>query len=154
MSKRSSIDEGYPSLSSYLPRIPKVEDHLPKMPTLLELAEAPPPSAGKSRSRGLFDDLLQARPEVLLQDALEHPGAYEEDVVELLKRMTENRHLIDQLSQEEAEKLNLATAEFYSSSPGKPPVLPRKPKKVVMEAVESPTEEPIDIPTQDAFWWT
>jgi len=117
----------------------------------MELVEKSP-STSSSRSRGLFEDLIQSRPEVLLQDALEHPGAYDEDVIDLLSRMVENRKLA--ITDDEVEKLNLATAEFFSASPGKPKEKPKTTVQMPRRVPTAPVEEPMDIPSQNAFWWT
>ena len=151
-SKPSPSAEIWPSLSSYLPRIPRIEDHLPRLPNLLELVEQEKTPA-KSRSRGLFEDLLQARPEVLMQDALEHPEAYDDDVIELLRRMVENREGVIALGDDEAEKLNLATAEFFSASPGKKKEVAKTPGRV-RGIPSAPVVEPMDLPSNNAFWWT
>lgn len=149
--------EGLPSLKSYLPEVPKLEEHLPKLekfPSLMELVDKPEPSARSSRSRGLFEDLLQSRPEVLLQDAHQHPGAYDEDVVALLERMVENRGVINELEPADAEKLNRATAEFFSASPSTKSAPRPESKRVAIKPVDSPEEKPMDIPSDNPFWWT
>jgi hypothetical protein len=120
----------------------------------MELVDKPTPTARSSRSRGLFEDLLQSHPEVLLQDAQQHPEAYDEDVVAILARMVENRDAINELKPAEVEKLNQATTEFFSATPSTKDVPRPQPKRVAREPVESPEEVVMDVPSGDPFGWT
>lgn len=120
--------------------------------------QSPPPPLQARRPRGLFEDLLQARPEVLLQDARENPGAYDDDTLEILRRMYENRVAIDDLKEEERRKLNEATGEFFSSTPRqKSPASPATPLR--HRAVDPPRPpedaEPRGLANEvDPFWWS
>jgi len=89
------------------------------------------------RNRGLFFELLHARPEHLLQDAQTNGKAYDENDLALLQQIYENRDRIAQLTKEETERLNKATAEFYSAKPG--PVQP--PAVLSPTNFEAPAEE-------------
>jgi hypothetical protein len=137
-------------LKNVLPDVTfRIEDHLPlvEVPNPFEVVEPPP----KRRPRGLFQDLLQGRPEALLHDSQEHPDSYSQDELELLQALYEGRRQLAQLTQGEMETLDKAVMEFASSTPKE------KPKPVVVRLQRSPAapvEETQDSPEVNAFWWS
>lgn len=144
--------KSFDMLKSMLPDVTfRIEDHLPlvEVPSPFEVIEAPV----KRRPRGLFQDLLQGRPEALLQDAQEHPDSYSPDEIALLQALYEGRKQLVQLTQGEMETLDHAVMEFASSTPNK-----KEKAKPVATPLQRPTTFPVeaaqDSPAVNAFWWT
>ena len=124
----------------------------PKFPTLAQLAEAPPEP--KRRQKGLFEELLAARPEILLQDARENPDSYDSDALEILQQMYDGQKKIESLTQPQQQKLDEATMEFMSATPAqKAPAAPVNVSGVRQPPQAPALPKPIESPMVDAFWW-
>lgn len=127
----------------------------PKFPTLMQLVEAPPALPAR-RKKGLFEDMLQARPEILLQDAHKNPQSYDQDAYEILYRMHEGKKKFQELTQQEQQALDEATMEYFSATPRQrapaAPISPSSGYRAAPETAATPT--PIEAPSVDAFWWT
>lgn len=136
------------------PKAPTAQAPAPPLPPtpFLELRESPP----KRRQRGVFDELLASRPEVLLQDAQDHPEAYEDDTLLLLEELYQNVREIRDLTEAERRKLDEATVEFFSASPKTAaPINAPKRGFQIPPAIDVP-QPPEDLPDPDvidAFWW-
>jgi hypothetical protein len=134
----------------------------PRFPTFLELVEhdrLPPPKS--DRPKGLFEELLTARPEALYLHALEHEGLYDDETTQLLHELVDGRRSFRDLSLQEQEALDRATFTFATAKPRaplKPPAkLAQPPKDEEQEeeektAEESPFEE---TPPEKmaSYWW-
>lgn len=124
-------------------------------PTLQELAyaELHSPKAEKPRD-GLFNQLLESRPEVLHIDASEHPDKYDTETIALLRDLVNRRLDVRELDEEDLLRLDRATLDFATATPKaetkKPPTAP---KKVAVE--DSGPVMGVDVPASDMppFWW-
>lgn len=126
----------------------------PSFPTPAELAhaaatvaDAPPP-----KPVGLFEAVLQSRPEAMYEDALEHPDKYEDGVPQLLEDLASSRRAT---TDTERELLDRAVLDFTRKLPAvpKPPTPPSPPNSPSnyepgdTNVFTGPEEEPT------AFWW-
>lgn len=136
----------------------------PSFPTFLQLVEQdrlPPPKS--DRPKGLFEELLTARPEALYLHTLEHEGLYEDDVAQLLRELVDGQRTFRSLTLQEQEALDRATFTFATAKPRaplKPPAklaqVPKDEEKEEEEktAEEAPQEEPTTSPEEmPPFWW-
>lgn len=139
-------------------KIPRWQDLVPTVSDLA-MARTSPMSLssqdvgeGPRRHRGLFFDLLHGRPEHLIQDARSNKVYPEEDLM-LLHQIYQNQKKVEELTAEEAERLNKVTAEFFASKPG--PVAPSSAKRHVIPGSQKPKgaseEAPFD--PSDPFNW-
>ena len=130
----------------------------PKFPSHRELADADALmqlSPKKPVSQGLFEQLLQKRPEPLLQSAAEFPDRYSEKTTALLHALYNNATTFEKLTAEEKELLNQATSEFFSATPAKPGAPPTTSMPSLRGTpVVVPHPQPVEGPVTDAFWWT
>lgn len=146
-------------LSSELTGLPPVA--FQKFPTVQELAASDPPASPGTRPTGLFEELLQSRPEAIYIDLLDHPEKFEDGVKELVEELVTKKR---ELSDRERDLLNRAVLDFLAKPKEK--VAPKPiPKKAVekLEMDELLTEELAEIddapaaPTATgelpAFWW-
>lgn len=136
----------------------------PSFPTLLELVEdskQPPPP---KKEKGVFEELLRGRVDVLLQDALESRSEYDDEVLALLHELYLNRLKLEELTPEQRLLLDAATMKFFSRPEvNNPDVHHRAPKKLWKPPVEiapeaasfQETEEaaPLGEDGLPAFWW-
>jgi hypothetical protein len=131
----------------------------PAFPKHRELADADALmqlSPKKPVPQGLFEQLLQKRPEHILQSADEFPDRYNAQTLSLLRALYNNATTFEQLTAEEKELLNQATSEFFSATPAKPGTPPRAstPSTLTGTPVAAPKPQPVEGPVMDAFWWT
>lgn len=151
------------SLESFLPKVPQVlPPEPPKPPSLFELVEQPS-STGRP-SVGLFQELLQGRPEAIYLDSLENPDKYDEDLRQLLSELVSTGR---RPSFEEHKKLDAAVLTFMEAPRAKaaPPPKPALPKKLPEfkrpDFVDSDVGEEVPGPEPTLgsggnprpFWW-
>lgn len=119
------------SLESFLPKVPQVlPPEPPKPPALFELVDPPTsPSSMDRPSGGLFQELLQGRPEAMYLDSLDSPDKYDEDLRKLLSELVSTGR---RPSFEEHKKLDAAVLTFMEAPRAKaaPPPKPALPKKL------------------------
>lgn len=129
-----------------------------RFPTVAELAAlsaaAPAPSP---RDLGLFEAYMHKRPELLLQAVQEKPGRFGEGVDEILQELYARSRSFEELTPEEQEAINLATAEFFAAprmakETQKPPTPTKQAPRLTPPEV--PVEQPSIGPDLDPFWWT
>lgn len=130
-------------------------------PTFQMLAETDAGAASSSeRPRGLYEELLQSRPEALYVDTLDHPEKYPEEVRTLVAELVNTRRAP---SVEERAMLDLAIIDFVAKPPPKGAERPKPPppKRIRLDVPreemsdafdeEEPEAGPPD--TSKAFWW-
>jgi hypothetical protein len=136
----------------------------PKFPTLEELVEQDRRISTPSVRRGLFQELLQGRPEEMYVDSLEHPEKYSDELRTLLTEMVSTRK---RPSPEESLMLDAGVLDFMAKP--KPKEVPKPPpakKKVESMDFKSPDfagadyfESPGPDPALSVgggvkpFWW-
>ncbi len=107
-------------LSSELTGLPAAA--FPKFPTVGQLAVSIEESTSPNRPTGLFEELLQSRPEALYLDASDHPEKYEDGVLDLARDLVQHKR---DLSSEERALLDRAIIDFMAAaSKTKPKPLP------------------------------
>lgn len=151
------------SLSGFV--LPKVEDWMPKpapppsFPTLLGLAEAstesPPPV-----ERGLFQEVLRGRADILLEDAQLAKEKYDEETRELLIDLYTGRKKLDGVTADQRRLLDDATLALLSRPEVnhgitrrdlKPGNVPQKRREISFDGPEAVSPRGEDgLP---AFWW-
>lgn len=159
-SKRATLN-AYTSLQALELRPPEPPAP-PSFPTFLELVEQdslPPPRS--DRPKGLFEELLTARPEALYLHAREHEELYDDEATQLLHDLVDGRRGFRDLSLKEQEALDRATFTFATAKPRAPLKPPAKlaqapkdeePDEEEKTAEESPFEE--TPPEKMApYWW-
>lgn len=151
-------------LSSELTGLPPAA--FPSFPTVKELAASAADAPSSSRPTGLFEELLQSRPEAIYIDTLDHPEKYEEGVGELVRDLVMRSR---ELTGKERELLNRAVIDLAARPKDKPaPKKKAEPKpsleRLAMEEaldgrdISGPDEaEREATPTKGndlpAFWW-
>lgn len=141
-------------LEMALPSLPPIEPPKPPEPPSppsvgIEVSDPPP-----RRRRGFFEELLQGQPEHLLQDSHEHPDAYDQETLEVLKKLYESRLSLETLSEAEKEKLDRATVEFFSATPRTRAPVNNRAGQELRGPPGLPAPTPVEGPVMDAFWWT
>lgn len=138
-------------LSSELTALPPAV--LPTFPTVKQLLEkkALEPS---SKPSGLYEELLQSRPEAMFVDTLDHPQKYEGGVPDLLEELTRTRRAP---TEEERALLDRAVLDFMTKPREKPPAPKPVPRAVLEEPIEPPeapqAEEAPGGGEMKPFWW-
>lgn len=157
-------------MQDYFPKFPTIsqlaaEETAPKLqlapysflrfPNLFELASAEETAEAK-RPKGLFEELLGGRSDILFQDAQQHRDRYDETTLALLQDLVTGKRRREELTKEEREMLDQAVCDFASYVP--PKETKRTPKIEVRQSAlktEAPEHADIDIPagTPNAYWW-
>jgi hypothetical protein len=121
----------------------------PKFPSSFELIE-PPQQA--PRPKGLYEELLGARPEAIYLHALAHADTYEPEALPLLLELVNGQRSFKEISLEEQQVLDRACFDFATFSPKKP-MLPRKQENVAPSEPMSPPT--VDLPegSLPPYWW-
>jgi hypothetical protein len=125
-----------------------------KTPTFFELVEENRAPAQTDRPKGLYEDLLNARPEALYLHAIEHKEDFNE-VLPLLNELVNGKSFKD-ITLEEQKALDAATMEFVTYVPSKKKDALRSLTRI---SVTVPTEPPpipgVDVPegTVRPYWW-
>jgi hypothetical protein len=134
----------------------------PIFPTFLELVEQDRlPLPRSDRPKGLFEELLAARPEALYLHGLEHEGLYDDETAQLLHELVSNQRAFRSLTLKEQELLDRATFDFATARPRaplKPPAKLAEPPKDDDEEEEKTAEEtsPEQTPSPEEmspYWW-
>ncbi len=150
-------------LSSELTGLPAAA--FPKFPTVGQLAVSIEESTSPNRPTGLFEELLQSRPEALYLDASDHPEKYEDGVLDLARDLVQHKR---DLSSEERALLDRAIIDFMAAASKTKP----KPLPIVKEAsrmqdadealgesrldgwsLDEPAPSGGDEAEPKAFWW-
>jgi hypothetical protein len=106
----------------------------PKFPEIYELLDEP--MAPPRRQKGLFEELLHNRADILLSDAQAHEGKYSDDVVSLLTDLYTKKKKVEDLQPEERQLLDEATLFFAQyDDPDK------KPKKASVKKAEEAADD-------------
>lgn len=140
-------------LSSELTALPPVV--CPTFPTVAELLETQAPASSSGKPTGLFEELLQSRPEVLYVDMTEHPEKYEDGVTDLVRELVSSRR---ELQPEERALLDRAVLDFMAS-PRPKAERPKKPEpRLTLPRADEAApvvDAPDDLPDGEAraFWW-
>jgi len=148
-------------LSSELTGLPPVV--FPTFPTVQELAASAQLASPGTRPTGLFEELLQSRPEAIYIDILDHPEKFEDGVKELVEELVTHRR---ELTAQERELMDRAVLDFLAKPKGQPAPKPM-PKKVDeraemaealdeelrAEIVEPPAAAAANNGEPPAFWW-
>lgn len=124
------------------------------MPALAELvAETRAPKLTE-RPKGMFEDLLNAKPEALYLHALEHSADFEQ-ALPILRDMVDGDKKFSDLTLDEQKLLDLATVEFATYTPKTQ--RPRVPihQQVKQEPTEPPPIPGVDVPeaNPNPYWW-
>lgn len=138
-------------LSSELTALPPVD--FPSFPTVKELATSSE-TGSPSRPAGLYEELLQSRPEAIYVDVLDHPEKYEDGVKELASELVARRR---ELTDRERELMNRAVLDFVARPKDRPPA-PRPAARASAPAARDDRELELDPPTTEGndpppFWW-
>lgn len=137
----------------------------PRFPTFLELVEAdklPPPKS--DRPKGLFEELLNARPEALYLHVNEHLEQFEEGTLPLLYDLVEGGKRFRDLTLEEQGILDRATFHFATDTPRTqktaaaprlPPTREDPPDEGEEKTAEETPTETSDINPEEMrpYWW-
>lgn len=134
-----------------LPPIEPPRPPEPPSPPSVGIEISDPPAR---RRRGFFEELLQGRPEHLIQDSHEHPDAYDQETLEILKKLYDSQLSLEALSDVEKEKLDRATVEFFSATPRTRTPVNNRAGQELRGPPGLPPPEPVEGPVMDAFWWT
>ena len=159
-SNTSSTSTSATPISSLAPLPPEP----PKFPSVAELIEKEQQTSTPSVRRGLFQELLQGRPEEMYVDSVEHPEKYSEELRALLSEMVSTRR---QPTSEESLKLDAAVLDFVAAPrpkdpPKKTPSPPRKLDAMEFKTPDFAGEGGMEVPGPDpassvgavrAFWW-
>jgi hypothetical protein len=143
----------------------------PKFPSIEELiteqirASSPDAQRHSRRSRtGMFQELLQSRPEAIYVDSLEHPDKYAEELRALLTELVNTRR---QPTSDERLKLDAAVLDFMAAPPAPRAALKKEQPRVTklpefktpdfathVDDVAPGPEPALSEGTQPrAFWW-
>jgi hypothetical protein len=140
---------------SALPSIQESADH--PLHSFLQLSETPPP-----RPISIFQGLLGGQVDVLVQDAIDHPENYDEQVQATLAELSVSGR---QPTAADLAVLDRATLDFASGQrPGPPPMkmqasAPAKKPRLVEAANEYSPQDgrapQVEAPggTMSAYWW-
>lgn len=109
-------------LSSELTGLPPVA--FPSFPTVKELATSTE-ATSSTRPTGLFEELLQSRPEAIYIDLLDHPEKFEDGVKELVEELVARPRA---LSDKERDLMNRAVLDFVAKPKDKPRAPAKKPE--------------------------
>lgn len=129
---------------------------LDPFPTLYELASEEQPSPKVGRPPGLFEQLLEGRPEVLHDDAEAHPEKYQAATITLLQALVGGSRKKTELTETELEALDRATMDFASVSAAESPKREKaQPKRTPVRWVSPKAIVGEDVPPTDMppFWW-
>lgn len=130
-------------------RLLDLEDELRRWGLLVE-PHLPQPADLPTRPTGLFEELLQSRPEPLHVDALEHKERYDVATARLLEELVGSGR-----SPTSVERALLDRATFdFATSPRRdapPPPAPRSRPAPQEEGEEE--EETIPLEAMPRFWW-
>jgi hypothetical protein len=119
-----------------------------------------PPTPKTNRPQGLFDGLLGGEPAVLLQDAAENPGKYDDQTVGLLNELVQGSKKKADLEEAEHRLLDHATLDFASYV--KPKTAAKQPQRATRKSEdelegmfeEGLSEADMDVPEgTTAYWW-
>ena len=142
-----------------------------RFPTMSDLLEQEMSAPIEPVDDGLFSQLVRD-PRVLYREYLEDPEVFDEETALLLQQLVSNQKKLEDLTAEEKDRLNRATAEFtqYSPKPKKPQEQPRSTSSRSESSYEDEEEElpwmkdapsmilpslesPMDLPVSTSFWW-
>lgn len=112
-------------------------------PTVAELVEQELSSPTKAVDDGLFSQLVQD-PLVLYREYLDDPERFDESLALLLQQLVSNQKKLEELTAEERDMLNRATAELaqYAPKPKPPPQQPQRASAPSDDFYEEETELP------------
>ena len=157
MRRSDELEAAKPTSPSSFDTTRSLAAHVPHFPSLAELARVEPEKPKKRREQGLFEGLLQSRPEPILQVVEDVPGRFDPAAVAVLYRLYEDPHILEDLSPTEQRLLDEATAEFFAARPRGA----KKPEKATPQrltfddaATDGVYEDFVQGPGLNPYWWT